>query len=341
MQKLIRSRKAQDVSYDLISNIWSFLMILVVAVGLAGFISYWGSQSTYEKKYLARDIALLAGAVYASPHDVFTDYYYEQYDFTASFKEVTSTGEKLYHVVLSDEDEEKEWYHFAKNNGLLSAAAVELNKGVFLSKKKRNLQVSENKWLNTMALDCPDAIAAQGRVVIDPGHSKNEGYQKGKVSEGELVGQVGRNLKVAFGEKSFLTRSEEGASQRISEPEQVLEEGDIILGIHLGRYDEGNHLKAFYSANTDENTKLRSKRLGCLILNNIADQDMDSYFSGMSVIPIYPEDYENSLLPENHAAILLEIGNINILANLEDGEIADRINLIVEAVKKGVDDFEK
>jgi hypothetical protein len=59
--------------------------LAVVLIAMLAFVHASGSQTSFERQYIAKDIALLANAIYASPNNIM--YFYSENDFpyTISF----------------------------------------------------------------------------------------------------------------------------------------------------------------------------------------------------------------------------------------------------------------
>ncbi len=94
----------------------------------------------------------------------------------------------------------------------------------------------------------------------------------------------------------------------------------------------------YYNINSDETTRIKSRKLGCRILNSILDYprlDRRERINGVAVIPSDSE-YVQKILPEGKAGVLVELGNIQIPRN--ENFLADLTNL-AEAINMGIGNY--
>jgi len=88
-RNVFSSKKAQGATTDLVLNIAELLFILISVVSTLAFINHWVADTTFEKNWLSKDIALMVDTIYTSPSNVFERYSYsrDKYGMIASFEE--------------------------------------------------------------------------------------------------------------------------------------------------------------------------------------------------------------------------------------------------------------
>jgi len=328
---LFRGKRGQQEAPDLILTIAELLMVLMAVTIIFGFIKYWSNDLTFEKRYIAKDSALLINSIYASPSKVYVPYYYDTHNFQIKFGESMDmrkkgtqdvVSKKIVHSMVKEKNDEKknyEWYQFGKvKNNVFAKDWLKLHEGIKINKSGKKLGISEHFQENVLLLDCPsiDTDRIVGNVLFDPGHSENEGYFDGNhYYEGNIVGKILESIEISSPNFIFeSTRKPDNKKVRLDDKDiqKLVDTGhSVIIGLHVGSYkSKTNIIRAYYSIESNDIIKKKSKKLACFILNEFAKFDKID-IDGTSIVPIYEGDYENALLPKDKVAILLEIGNIN------------------------------
>ncbi|MFA5141454.1 MAG: hypothetical protein WC471_00605 [Candidatus Woesearchaeota archaeon] len=88
---MFNKRGAEYLTYFMMIDI---MLLLIVTASFGIFISNLSSSTTFERSYLARDIALLQESIYASPGDL--EYSYQP----ATIKEESWTGQPITKIDL-------------------------------------------------------------------------------------------------------------------------------------------------------------------------------------------------------------------------------------------------
>lgn len=106
--------KRGDINQQLLNVIKDLILVALVAIALFSYIHQTISNKSFEMSYLARDVAMLEHAVYASPYDVVVEYSSDLggyiYDFEQSKVTVYEEKDSL--------DINKYSYHVAGDKGI-------------------------------------------------------------------------------------------------------------------------------------------------------------------------------------------------------------------------------
>ncbi|MFH2028192.1 MAG: N-acetylmuramoyl-L-alanine amidase [Nanoarchaeota archaeon] len=313
------SNKKGGVLQDVILSILQIL-ILVGSLSIVGyFVNKELSKITFEKNYLAKDIALLTDTVYAAPSNVLVHYSYDKYSLEPIFEKKISGVDEYFRVriIKPDEDEkESESYPFAKNSLEAPLASLKLKTGMTISKINNRVAAINNADDNILRLKCPsvqtkDNLWQSKTIMITPGHDKGGGIESNGIKEGDVMGDISQQIEDTLS-NAIIGAYGDGRLFVGDDKDRMINSADMIIGLHAGKYDSGiNNIKAYYSIETSGEMKNKNIKLACLILNKITDTDYSNIeISGTSIIPIFEQDYENAILPRDRPAILLEIGNL-------------------------------
>ncbi len=369
---LFKNKKAiiSDVLFFTIDLVITVLVFFLLAKGIDNFTE----SLTFEKGFLARDIAMLTDAIYASPGNVVVDY--PQNTFWFSFKFDTNQIQ----VFEKESDMIKQGYYFMEDLNLdfdhklikpqkeieikksfiekylspisfFAANRPELPEGasvnIRFAKTGNKLVIGHKESFSPdiKKLTCPgkksaDKLASQ-KILIDPWIANRNSFDESKITA-----DIGFAFRVSAGQKTNVisTRIESLEGKWLGRTENylsLLEDPaiSIVIGIHTGSDDDKtkNDIKAYISSDSPKSSE--SSSLACYILNEILDKVPT--ITGATIMPIdtaLPENKEvKQMLGNDKISILLEIGNIKIEQNsvlLGQNNIAIIGAAIYDAVEK-------
>lgn len=300
----------------ILGNVLFFLIDLIILV-IVFFLMLWYvdqvvESTTFEKNFLARDSALLIDALYASPGNIAIDYpqntFWFSFNFDKNKVEVYEAGSssirkpdsyfiedkniKFEHKEIKPEREvENKESIIEKYFTPLSyfyTSGPDLEEGTFVrlifGKIGKEIIVDEQGKieLEDKLLECPDVKEDGTPAGAQPVYIRPI-INPGTLTQDEINSVRGASV-------SILT--------------------------FLGDYpDENiNDIRAYISSSEG---KEKSKRLACLILNNIIKNDelkaiiKNNNLLGITGIGISPTD-SWSVVDEGNVVVILKIGNINI-----------------------------
>ena len=214
---------------------------------------------------------------------------------------------------------------------------------------------------NLIQLKCDDIKTTDSdylnkKILIDPGHGcrfynpetiscteGDSGYINNNLLESEQVRLISLLLYQKLNKDGFnaieSTRNlEYDFSNSLSKRMQQAQNKDLIISIHAGsnENEEVNTVNAYVSLNS--NNLKESKKLSCLILNNLAEEI--NSISGLTIIPINPNHYDQQdplqILNANSVAVQLEIGNIQ---KTENNILVKDISKIADVIEQGILDY--
>jgi hypothetical protein len=323
--------------------IW-FLIDLLIAVivflMLLSYVDQLGESLTFERDFLAKDIALLVDTLYASPGSLTLKYPQNTFWFGYQLKDnevqVIEKGlisKKSYGQFTKDtkldlqskelfpekEFEDKRTFieKFFSPSTMFSTYKPDLPQGtsvnLFFLKDRARLVMSDTELaLRPDKPTCPDIVTQENTrekiLLIDEGEWDKTDIRPQITSA--LALSLYNQLTSEFREirHTRLGQIQDANTERNSDIaiEKDIVASDVVLGLYIGEYrDQRNVVKAFYSSKSDEQTKEKSQKLACLIVNRMLSNG-DLGIGGVSII-----ESDNSLIPEGKVAVLLEIGNIN------------------------------
>ena len=321
-----------------------------------------GIQETtyFEKNFLIRDMATLTTTLYASPGNIIVDYDKDTMIFNYEFNKEA--------VAIIDETlviDKKTGYKVI-SDGLNFNPAI-LNAEFYSEEKtKKNLKervkpifakindriiIGKVIDMNINELDCMNTeITGKNKIVlVDAGHGGwDEGVVASNIKEKDITGSIGFSIHQKIG--GYFTRDNIGGpvNEQIRRVEYNTKEKiipqinanniNMIISIHAGSYDDdSNNVKAYYSIESDEHVQSQSKRVACKVLNELINKE-ELEISGISMVPIYPEDYEGGdILVKDKVAVLFEIGN---LQNNKGVSMLTNSNAIIDSITKGLENAE-
>lgn len=312
------------------------VLLLVAVIGIVFTeVNNVIGAGVFQKKFLARDLALLMDSLSNARGNLF-------YTYNPPLQVLEKFEVDLAPNNVRIDDEV---WPYAVNREQVLVGETNFRKPGVLSIIKTGNTLTIKATLatedfNALILDCPSAQVKFNEIIIDPGHGFNlqtnqgdKGFEgalkdaKGNlISESQLVVGVGAALKTHLlsfvNEKAvFSTRALQ--SLPAEEPKTTKERvefiskkpGAVVVSLHVGKYSsDQNVLKAFVNKDASD----AALRLACVTLNVLARQYAQS-ITGTAVIPVdlkqlSPDDPKQVLL-EGNVGVLFELGNIDYANN--------------------------
>jgi len=344
------SKKGEALDILMHPGFVMFVAVLVLLY-LLWFVHGIGSDMTYEKKFLATDLALTIDSLLASRDNVVLYYLPQAEDFV----NVTYSFEKNKVSVFESSPSEKNAgiYYFTSDpdvffvNSLLKIKSSE----VFprFSKIGSVLNIADAKKegaVNIYSLVCPKKTYNLGNIVFDPAHGfdakldqGDKGFSSGSVYEYVLTREISSILRMldTVGLISGFTRDSDidlPVDVRINEIQ------DSVVSLHIGSVSGSDiFVKAYI--NYDSSVRDASQKLACELVNHVSSALINAgvKVSGVAVIPVvlsHESDSQFKILVENKPAVLLEVGNINMPMFSQDSKKAVASG-IIEGVRNAVE----
>lgn len=323
-------------------------------------------ETTYfEKNFLVRDMATDANSLYAGSGNTIINYNKDTMQFSYEFNKdnvaVFDETAKIEDILQYKKTE----YPIISNN-LLNFNPITLNaefygeekskdnleekvKPIFakinddiIINKEINRNINEIKCINTGPIE-----SFQNKIVlIDAGHgSDDNGITTNNIKEKGITASIGFFIYQNLENNKLFTRKLEDIQIRKEEyknKEKIVKEVEknninVIISIHSGNYaDNSNNIKAYYSIESNEHVQSQIRKIACTILNELINQQ-SLEITGISIIPIYPEDYEGGeMLVKDKIAVLFEIGNLNNQGSVDTLTNTLNIQIISNSIIKGL-----
>ena len=306
-------KKAQGVLPDIIFVMIQLVLIIIIFGTLFLFINQYLDETSYEKKYVAMDIAMLIDVLHLKGN-IFTTYLYDKDDLTVDFDKNK--------VIVYETAEDKVSYPFTPSIKLWLEKS-KTNQGIKFFKTEDELVVGNNVKPNLKYISCPklNIKIKQYNLVIDATHARTKndyGYVNGNIKEKDVTGAIGLALYHHY-PNAFFTRTnlvgpiEEQIAKPKEEIKKAFEESNVIIIIQTGNATIEKNFIVYYSKN------VKSEKLACLIANSLSSKlDVNTV-----IVP-------NNELDSNKTIVVLHIENI-IFGATYATEIA---NAIADAIKE-------
>lgn len=318
-------------------------------------------KTFFEKNFLVKDIATLINTLYSSPGDIMVNYDKDTHWFSYEFKEDE--------VAIFDKTPTFKTTYPIINNSFLDFYPITLNAKFHTEERsKKNLKekvrltfakinddiiIDQDLKRDINEIKCKniEPLGQDKIILIDAGHGGyDEGIVANNVKEKDITGSIGFSLYQSLGIRHFFTRDnikgsvkEQIRKVEYRNKEKIIVEVDknnieIIISIHIGNYkDNSNNVKAYYSIESGEDIQIKSKKLACEILNELVRKE-ELEITGISIIGIYPEDYEGAeILVKDKIAILLEIGNLRNERSVNILTQPGNIQVIINSMIRGLE----
>lgn len=333
LNKMFNSKRGA-VADLLIHPVFVIFVAFSVLLYLLWFAHGIGSAQTFEKKFLATDIALTIDSLLAAKDNIILYYLPQGKDFTPKFN---YSFDKNQVIIFEGKTIEKNAgrYYFTSDPSITMKKTSLMFKEPFVLPRfallGNELLIDDShdpkNKLNMFLLECPSKKLSFKKVTLDPGHGYSADLRQGSIGFSsddrreyvltrELAGMAKSLDTVEV--LSDLTRDGDFA---LSINDRKSRARDVLISIHLGSYvTNDNFVKAYINYNS--NKRDESLKLACELVNQISSTLIENNIkiTGIAVIPIIPEqksDEQWSILVEDKPAVLLEIGNIKIKDNFE------------------------
>ncbi|MBD3361312.1 hypothetical protein GF358_00815 [Candidatus Woesearchaeota archaeon] len=321
--------KRGEVQDLLMHPLFVIFVAVVVLLYLMWFINGIGEESTFEKKFLAADIALTIDSLLASKNNVVLYYLPQKSNYTPVFNYSIGDNKVIVFEDYLSEVSAGRYYYTGDPGIRLRNTFINFKEPFVLPRFARignELLIDDannQKYsFNLYKLTCSGENLKTKMITLDPGHGYNVGLNKGSV--GFAKGAL----------KEFVLTRELAGMTKILDTANVIEEitreGDFelpindrvsrakgaLISIHVGDYAvNDNFIKAY--VNYDSKYQKESLRLACELVNKISSELINNgiKITGTAVIPVIPEHHDDeqlNILVKDKPAVLLEIGNINV-----------------------------
>ena len=346
---------------DLVISIVVFIMLL-------SYVDRVGESLTFERDYLAKDISLLIESIYASPSSLVLKYPQNTFWFDYKFEDNKVTvsekglGKKSPYEFISDKNmdfeektispkkEFKDKRSFMEKyfspSTMFSVHKPKLPEGASISlyflKDNKRLAIDKNELsLRPNKLICSDVITQENikekTLLIDQGDwNKND---KRPEITAAIAFSIYSSTKDKFKEikHTRIGELEDLKTERTDTTtiKENIASSDMIIAFNIGSYkDQRNVIKAYYSSESNDELKEKSKKLACLIMNKILINEKLGNIDGISIT-----ESDNSLIENDKVSVLFEIGNINI--NKENNIMlkVDGVTGIARSIEEGVEQY--
>jgi len=328
-------KRGQGVLADLLFVILELLLLLFSSVIIFTYINISLKDITYERTVLSKELAFLTDAVQAVPGNINIRYVYEGGDLTADFWQ--DDPERFYRMFVykgkkQDIDRQnKIWYPYSINQDLELDIEDEIKPitGIFLRKIGDRFHINPSFNEELFGVSCKGDKIRVTNVLLDPGNLKDESnYITGSA---ELIMEITRSLlnKLSLSKdvaRENLNPDSDRLRQNLLQDKITrLGSSGLIIGLRIADHDK---VKVMYNADASTDTKEKSKRIACLMANEIS-KIAPLRLTGSSIMPIHPEDLSfGTIFPNDKIAVLIELGNrVDIRSNM--GAISEQIKIAI------------
>jgi hypothetical protein len=291
---------------------------ILLLVTLLGWVNDVTSNDLIDKNFIARDIALLTSTLHASPYNIFY-----MYPLT---KETIFSFDQNYLKVGYGEFKFPASYYFWKNkNTFYEIKKQEIIKKKLILTKKGDYFLLGSKLSKLNVKKCPFIRTENiDSIIIDP-----LDIVVGDDTLLNIAEKIESNLKNEISTKGL---SRDDTNER---DVHKIDDYEAYMGLRFGL--DGNYLNVYYSI--DSRDHLKSKKLGCRIINSLVELDI---YNSTNLIAVNPNEFsisdQESLL-FNDISIIIEIGNINDRRSIEI--IKSKIKEISNSISEVVNNYDK
>ena len=318
--------KRGDITERIYFILFEIVLVVLVASIIFGKINDIRTNQLFQKKFLARDLALVVNVGFAAP-GVLMYAYGKQSPFFKNFE--VSVRDGL--VMISGIP-----YPYAIDQRVLfSSEPVAGTKGISIVRSGNEYWAGFEKEINPLRLRCP-TMSRIARVTLDAGH----GWSKLLEDRGEPAGDKG--IIAADSESEIMRRLAAGIyghdPQFYAVTRDINQDGPLSLEERQKRIEVSlvslhasttPTVKAFVNAH---GLRAESEQLACAIVNAITDTAprafTQAYIIPVDVSKLAPQDPKRVLIADK-PGVLIEIGNLNdatypLLKNT--GKLSDAIH---------------
>lgn len=349
------SRNKRGIAEEVLIEIMQALAILLVITGNMMYINAKFSKIGFAKPFYARDLGLLITTAHSTEGNLY--YSYEippvEADDPNMYQFQLEIADNIILVNATNSAKQNFYWYFSDLNIL----PINYNQGgitglVTFSKEGNRIDIGRSLDTNANILTCPfvntyNAGWLSKNMVIDAAHGSSAN-DKGDVNsadnnyyESTLTKLIATRIEL---QNKILTRPGNNYVTLSQRRNLVQNNKDVsVISINIGNYADTkkNYIKAYYNINSDETTKLKSRKLGCKILNTILiynSLEGTDKINGVLVMPS-DSDYINQVIPAGRVGIVLELGNIQIPKTpIENNFLSDTTDL-ANAIKLGIGEY--
>lgn len=335
--KLYKNKRA--VATELFLEAMQAIAIIFVLISSFSYAQNELGKIGFQKKFYARDISLLTTAMYSAPGNIYYLYEITYEEEPGRYNFSFETEDNFIRVNATESPQTSTYWFFDDKNLEGFSLSESSSTGILkFAKEPNEMKAGFRTSSNPKQILCPfidtkkTAWKTGAKLILDPGAGLDE-TDKGEVNsqdtnfyEEERMLFIALNAGFEFekGSKRLLTREKDGKrfvslQERNDFVNENYEENSIIISLHAGNNADISkaYIKAYYNSESDEDTKIKNRKLGCKILNAIINSEGltgKSRIEGLAVIPSDSE-YITKVIPEGKTGVLLEIGNIQIPKN--------------------------
>jgi len=312
--------KRGNILNEMFFSIFQLVILAFILIGLKVWVDNVVSDETFERNFMARDVALLIDTVYTAPGNVEVDYPQNTRHLNFTFEP------NLVRITHPDETASvpPAVYPFAEDLAVPFAYSSvaperltndELGPSVKLMASKINNRVAVSDKPVSLTSRASKLVCLQAstrdpnwhskEVYYDPGHGEGSGINR----EAQFARLVGLELQneipgIRSTKGSFITQADTPLERRLD----AIKHAALVVSVHQNDGGENTNVILAYIPPLS----LESQKLGCLILNSILDELPDE-FSRADLIPAddIPPDDPMQIIDTGIPSVLLEIGNAN------------------------------
>jgi hypothetical protein len=318
-----------------------FVAVLVLFY-LLWFVHGLGSDMSFEKKFLATDMALTVDSLLASRDNVILYYLPQSGDYMPEFNYLFDKNVVTVFESSKDEGTAGSYYFTSDPSVRFGWAALKPGVSSVLPRFYRlgnsfavdDAHAAARKKINMHALSCPEQGYDYGSIAFDPAHgfdaklnAGDRGFSAGLLNEFELTREIGNFVKVLDIGKLFgvFTRDSDVVLSVDDRKRMVV---DSVVSLHIGSVKSGDvFVKAYVNYGSKRISE--SLKLACELANAVSSALVDANVKvfGVAVIPVIPanEGGQFGILVEDRPAVLLEVGNVNMFSQDAKKAIASGI----------------
>jgi len=356
---VLRGKKA--MSSILLSEAMQLLMTGLMLTSSLGYVQDKLDKPGFYKAFYSRDFGIMMTALYGVPGNVYQIYSTipkgEEDNLDLQFHFDVSEG--IVRINMSDSPKHRLYWYFSdpkiRFNSYNENLGVSHN--VQIGKEGDYIKLGEKISVNKKAISCAYIDTKQSdwlkkTFIFDAAHGENVTDLGAVNQKDSSFYESNIALKIILSSElsriGNLKRTRESESYvKIEERQKIIsdvESNAMIVSFHVGDYEDGsNHIRAYYNADSTGDIRLKSKRLGCELLNSIMysfyeksnEFKMDFNVKGVVVIPSDSE-YIKKMVPAGKIGILLDLGNVQLTK--KDHFLTDTTR-IAKAVYSGLENY--
>jgi len=327
-QKLLRSKKGTVLEIIMTPTFTTAVVLGIVLIGMLTRINAFGETKTFEKKFIATDLALVIDTLQASRGNAFV-IFMQEFNFSIDISKNTV----LVFEGAKDKDKTGGIYYFVEEANLSTNYKTFEPKdraitSIILSKQGNEIAIGSRQTNpdftpNLEAISCqkPQNLAMLNTIAIDYEHNQ----------EADSAKEIAADIKGGLSSQ-IATLVE---AQTVAEREKQAKDKEGIVSITLNRNANAQleTIKAYINENSQK--KQESIFLACKILNSLSTKFR---LAGASIVPvdllhIAADDTRQILQPNETAAVPVAVV---IELNIKKGGTLDKPKELASAIYNGI-----